>query len=77
MLIHTEVWVYVCVYVCVGYVYFSPGNTWLSWKPASPPCKNTNNILTLIVKEPYFWKELNLLTLLFKSWSDVNLILVA
>lgn len=62
-----------CVYmcVCVRYFYFFPGDTWLSWKPTSALCKNTNSILAVIA---ILLEEINWLTLLFKSWSDVNLV---
>lgn len=81
VLIHThslDGHVYICMYVCMCEMYlFLPSNIWLSWKPASALCKNTSSILALIAKELYFWKELNWLTLLFTSWSDVSLILIA
>lgn len=38
----------VYMYVCVRYFYFSLGDIWLSWKPASAFCKNTNSILAVI-----------------------------
>ena len=69
--------VWVCVCMCEMHFFSSPGDTLLSQKPASPVCKYTSNIFVLIAKDLYFWKELNWLTLLFKSWRDVNLILIA